>query len=83
MADCATEADGRQARELGFAILGTTLSGYTEATARAGDGPDLELVRQFRQLGGFVMAEGRLHTPQDGRRSPSAPGPMRSRSAPR
>lgn len=65
MADCATEADGLRARDLGFAILGTTLSGYTEATAPAGDGPDLKLVARFRQLGGFVMAEGRFHIPQD------------------
>jgi N-acylglucosamine-6-phosphate 2-epimerase len=64
MADCATEADGLRASELGFAIFGTTLSGYTEATVPAGDGPDLELVRRFSQLGGFVMAEGRFHTPE-------------------
>ncbi|PWK59192.1 N-acetylmannosamine-6-phosphate 2-epimerase [Roseicyclus mahoneyensis] len=64
MADCASEADGLRARDLGFAILGTTLSGYTEATATAGDGPDLNLVARFRQLGGFVMAEGRFHTPE-------------------
>lgn len=65
MADCAIEADGLRARALGFSILGTTLSGYTEATTPAGDGPDLNLVARFRQMGGFVMAEGRFHTPQD------------------
>lgn len=65
MADCATETDGVRARGLGFAILGTTLAGYTDATAPAGHGPDLDLVGVFRQLGGFVMAEGRLNTPAD------------------
>lgn len=64
MADCATAADGLGARDLGFAILGTTLSGYTETSAPAGDGPDLDLVRAFRAMGGFVMAEGRLNTPK-------------------
>ena len=63
MADCATEDDGRRAADLGFAILGTTLSGYTAGTAGAGPEPDLPLVRAFAGLGRFVMAEGRLNTP--------------------
>lgn len=65
MADCATEADADRARRLGLAIIGTTLSGYTDATLRDDDAPDLDLVRQFRRLGGFVMAEGRYSTPRD------------------
>lgn len=64
MADCATLQDGQTARALGFAILGTTLSGYTAETAGGGNLPDLELVRVFRGLGGFVMAEGRFNTPE-------------------
>jgi N-acylglucosamine-6-phosphate 2-epimerase len=64
MADCATLQDGQTARALGFAILGTTLSGYTAETAGGGNLPDLELVRAFRGLGGFVMAEGRFNTPE-------------------
>ncbi len=64
MADCATLAEGRRARELGLAILGTTLSGYTEDTATGDPAPDLDLVRRFRALGGFVMAEGRYATPE-------------------
>jgi len=63
MADCATEADGIRARDLGFAIIGTTLSGYTADTAHADGGPDFALVTRFRRLGIFVMAEGRFHTP--------------------
>ncbi|MEZ5864728.1 MAG: putative N-acetylmannosamine-6-phosphate 2-epimerase [Geminicoccaceae bacterium] len=63
MADCATAADGRRALAAGAAIIGTTLSGYTAETAGRGEGVDLELIGVFRELGGFVMAEGRINTP--------------------
>lgn len=63
MADCATLSDAKAARAGGAAIIGTTLSGYTEETQIDDDRPDLELIRNFRGLGGFVMAEGRLNTP--------------------
>ncbi len=63
MADCAAPEDGRRALADGAAILGTTLSGYTNATAGRGDGVDLDLIAAFRDLGAFVMAEGRVNTP--------------------
>lgn len=63
MADCATHADGKAARSGGALILGTTLSGYTAETGGGGTGPDLDLIRAFRTMGGFVMAEGRFNTP--------------------
>lgn len=63
MADCATLADARSAQAGGAAIIGTTLSGYTAETATADVAPDLALVRAFAGMGGFVMAEGRYHTP--------------------
>ena len=63
MDDCSTLVDARVAHAAGVAILGTTLSGYTAATETDGEGPDLELVRQFRTLNAFVMAEGRVNTP--------------------
>ena len=67
MADCATREDGLNALEQGAAILGTTLSGYTQSTATSSNHPDFNLVTSFRQLvqstSGFVMAEGRYHTP--------------------
>jgi N-acylglucosamine-6-phosphate 2-epimerase len=63
MADCATEADARHALAQGAHIIGTTLSGYTDETISGDDRPDLALVRRFRNLGGFVMAEGRYNTP--------------------
>lgn len=63
MADCATRADAEDALAGGAAIIGTTLSGYTAGTEGKDDGPDLDLIRAFRSLGGFVMAEGRVNTP--------------------
>jgi N-acylglucosamine-6-phosphate 2-epimerase len=63
MADCATASDGAACKALGFDILGTTLSGYTAETSTAGSEPDFALIRTFRALGGFTMAEGRFNTP--------------------
>ncbi len=63
MADCATVADARAALAQGAAIIGTTLSGYTEATAGASPLPDLALVAAFAGLDAFVMAEGRYNAP--------------------
>lgn len=64
MADCATLEDGRVALAGGAAVIGTTLSGYTEETEGRHEGPDLELIAAFKTLGGFVMAEGRINTPE-------------------
>ncbi|QMW64149.1 MULTISPECIES: putative N-acetylmannosamine-6-phosphate 2-epimerase [unclassified Devosia] len=63
MADSSTLADGKLALAGGAQILGTTMSGYTEATAGNNDGPDFRLIRDFKALGAFVMAEGRLNSP--------------------
>jgi N-acylglucosamine-6-phosphate 2-epimerase len=63
MADSSTLEDGRIALDGGAAILGTTMSGYTAETAGRNDGPDFDLIRAFKALGGFVMAEGRINTP--------------------
>ncbi len=65
MADCATIEDARAALAGGAAIIGTTLSGYTAETEGLNDGPDFGLITAFRALGGgFVMAEGRINTPE-------------------
>lgn len=63
MADCSDAADGERAQRAGADILGTTLSGYTDATA-GGDDADYDLIGRFRSLGSFVMAEGRINTPE-------------------
>lgn len=65
MADSSSIEDGRIALATGAAILGTTLSGYTAETEGLNEGPDFALIRAFRELGaGFVMAEGRITTPE-------------------
>ncbi len=61
MADIATLAEAQAARDLGFDIVGTTLSGYTGGAVP--EAPDLALVRSCAGLGGFVVAEGRYNTP--------------------
>lgn len=63
MADCAIEADGVHALAKGAAIIGTTLSGYTQDTERADTMPDFDLIHSLASIGGFVMAEGRFDTP--------------------
>ena len=84
MADCATLEDGRVALAGGAAILGSTLSGYTAETEGLHDGPDFELIGAFRSLGAdFVMAEGRIITPETRRRAPWPQAQMPSRRAAR
>jgi N-acetylmannosamine-6-phosphate 2-epimerase / N-acetylmannosamine kinase len=61
MADCAFPEDGRAAHALGVAVLGSTMSGYTGGPVP--DAPDLHLVAALRKTGGFVIAEGRYHSP--------------------
>ncbi|KQX42954.1 N-acetylmannosamine kinase [Devosia sp. Root436] len=61
MADLATEAEAKLAKQLGFDILGTTMSGYTGGPVP--DAPDLDFVAACRRLGGVVVAEGRYNTP--------------------
>jgi len=63
MADCATVADASRALAEGADIIGTTLSGYAYDLAASDAAPDLELITAFRKLGGFVMAEGRIYSP--------------------
>jgi N-acylglucosamine-6-phosphate 2-epimerase len=69
MADCATEADGVAAHEMGFEIVASTLSGYTEQTQTASDEPDYALISAWKQRGYCVIAEGRLKTAQDAARA--------------
>ncbi|MEB3260712.1 MAG: N-acetylmannosamine-6-phosphate 2-epimerase [Cyanobacteriota bacterium] len=65
MADVDGLAAGQRAAELGFAWVGTTLFGYTEAT-RGETPPDWELVRQLRQTlppSVPVVCEGGIASP--------------------
>ncbi|WP_026480699.1 N-acetylmannosamine-6-phosphate 2-epimerase [Ahrensia sp. 13_GOM-1096m] len=64
MADCSTFADAQTALAEGALLIGTTLAGYTEETSDGSTEPNLDLVRAFSKLGGFIMAEGRYNTPE-------------------
>lgn len=61
MADASCLKDGLLAQELGIDFIGTTLSGYTQASVP--QKPDIELVRQLAQAGCNVIAEGRYNSP--------------------
>ncbi|MBD9699455.1 putative N-acetylmannosamine-6-phosphate 2-epimerase [Flavimobilis sp. GY10621] len=64
MADVSTLEEGLRAAELGAALVGTTLSGYTPASTPAPEGPDLDLVAALAAEGLTVVAEGRIRTPE-------------------
>ncbi|MNO58068.1 putative N-acetylmannosamine-6-phosphate 2-epimerase [compost metagenome] len=65
MADCSTYEEGVKAAELGFDLVGTTLSGYT-ATTRGRALPDFELVEKLVQnLSVPVISEGGISTPEE------------------
>lgn len=64
MADCSTLQEGLRAKQLGFDLVATTLSGYTDYTQDKCL-PDMELVKQLADSGCRVIAEGGIHTPQE------------------
>lgn len=62
MADCSNLDEGLYCRDLGFDIIGSTMSGYTGG--KIPEEPDYQLVRELKKAGCFVMAEGRYNTPE-------------------
>lgn len=62
MADIATMEEAKVCEQLGFDILSSTLSGYTEETRERNNGvPDYEFIRQLKQeTSCLVNAEGRI-----------------------
>ena len=69
MADCATLEEGLAAFEAGADLVGSTMNGYTPQTKDCKGDPNYELVRQLAQaLPCPVIAEGRVHTPEQARR---------------
>ncbi len=68
MADISTLEEGLYAASIGFDIISTTLSGYTEYS-RHSELPDFGLIRALTErLSVPVFAEGRIHTPAQARR---------------
>ena len=63
MADIATFEEGRSAYQAGVDFVGTTLAGYTKDREPT-DGPDLELIQQLVAEQLPVIAEGRIHSPE-------------------
>ena len=68
-ADISTLAEAQAAAECGAAMAGPTLSGYIDA-GPASDGPDFNLLREMiTALSIPVIAEGRIHTPEQARQA--------------
>ena len=66
MADIATFKEAQNAYNLGFDIVSTTLSGYTEETQNNPDCPDFELVKKIKEnLDIFAILEGKIWEKQD------------------
>ena len=69
MADCATLEEAKAAYEAGADLVGSTMNGYTAATAHCKGEPNYELVREMvAALPCPVIAEGRVHTPEQARK---------------
>lgn len=69
MADCATLEEAIAAYEAGADLVGSTMNGYTAATAHCKGEPNYELVRQMVEaLPCPVIAEGRVHTPEQAKK---------------
>lgn len=69
MADCATFEEGVAAHAAGADLVGTTMSGYTPQTAGETGEPNFALVaRLVKTLPCPVIAEGRIHTPEQARK---------------
>ena len=64
MADCSNLDDAKNAILEGVDIIGTTLAGYVGKQVKDTDKPNIKLVKEFKKLNCFVMAEGRYNSPE-------------------
>lgn len=62
MADCSCLDDARRALAAGVDFVGTTLSGYVGGPEP--EDPDIDLIAQMRTLTPYVIAEGRIRSPE-------------------
>ena len=64
MADCSTVEEGIKAAELGFDIIGTTMSGYTPYTSQV-TLPNYEMMKELvGKANALVIAEGGIWSPE-------------------
>ena len=64
MADCSNLDDAKNAILEGADNIGTTLAGYIGNQVKDTDKPNIKLVKEFKKLNCFVMAEGRYNSPE-------------------
>lgn len=64
MADCSNLKDAVIAIKEGADIISSTLSGYVGRKIKDTEKPDLNLIKKYKKLNCFTMAEGRFNTPE-------------------